>query len=351
MSAVREGKLPDYMIRKATAGVAGFSDAENISAYCAACAQLILHAAEDAALPIHRAMNLLYEQGRKPYGITVTALLPQKISERAIKCLMRSIAAAAGAHSARIMDYNLSVSGEAENIWLSVSAYGEEAAERELRKESPKKNAFEGEKAEGGILSSETEQEPAGIRYLVQTRFAGMAGSLLLSRDLRDELRTRYTDEFLDGCRIFAENLSIRDDVRIAGELSAEYVSEAYEGGIFGALWELGEACGSGMEIWLPEILLRQETIEICEHFDISPYQLFSGGCALIVTTRPQELKAALEAGQIPASIIGKLTDGNDRIVCNQGEIRYLEPVRLDEYRKVTASKNSAAGREAGMLL
>ena len=38
-------------------------------------------------------------------------------------------------------------------------------------------------------------------------------------------------------------------------------------GGIFGALWELAEASGVGLEIELKKIPIRQETVEICEFF------------------------------------------------------------------------------------
>lgn len=41
------------------------------------------------------------------------------------------------------------------------------------------------------------------------------------------------------------------------------------EGGIFGALWEMAEASGVGLEIDLKKIPLRQETVEVCE-FSIS---------------------------------------------------------------------------------
>ena len=41
------------------------------------------------------------------------------------------------------------------------------------------------------------------------------------------------------------------------------------EGGIFGALWEMAEASGVGLEIDLKKIPIRQETVEVCEFFYI----------------------------------------------------------------------------------
>lgn len=37
------------------------------------------------------------------------------------------------------------------------------------------------------------------------------------------------------------------------------------EGGIFGALWEMGAASGVGIVADLDKIPIRQETIELCE--------------------------------------------------------------------------------------
>ena len=54
--------------------------------------------------------------------------------------------------------------------------------------------------------------------------------------------------------------------------------------------------------------------------------------------TKPYEgvialLKALKEAG-IPAAVIGRITDSNDRILINEEETRFLEPNRVDEYEK-----------------
>lgn len=60
------------------------------------------------------------------------------------------------------------------------------------------------------------------------------------------------------------------------------------EGGIFGALWEMAEASGVGLDIDLKKIPIRQETIEICEVYDINPYLLISSG-AMLIWNRPRK--------------------------------------------------------------
>ena len=107
------------------------------------------------------------------------------------------------------------------------------------------------------------------------------------------------------------------------------------EGGIFGALWEIGAASKVGMEIDLKKILLKQETVEICEFYDINPYMLISSGCMLIVTDQANYLVDRLNAEGIAAAVIGRVTEGNDRVIINGEEKRFLEPPKSDELYQV----------------
>ena len=44
------------------------------------------------------------------------------------------------------------------------------------------------------------------------------------------------------------------------------------DGGVFKGLWNLGETCDVGFSVDLKEIPIRQETVEVCNFFDINPY-------------------------------------------------------------------------------
>lgn len=103
------------------------------------------------------------------------------------------------------------------------------------------------------------------------------------------------------------------------------------EGGIFGALWEMASAAGVGLEIDLKKIPIRQETVEICEVFDINPYQLISSGSMLIGTDHGSQLVEALKRAGIHSAVVGRATEGNDRVIFNAEEKRFLEPPKSDE--------------------
>ena len=80
---------------------------------------------------------------------------------------------------------------------------------------------------------------------------------------------------------------------------------------------------------------MKQETIEICEFFDLNPYEFLSGGSLLLAVKDGEELVRELGAQGIYAAVIGQSAQGNDRIIMNGEETRYLEPAKPDEILKV----------------
>ena len=61
------------------------------------------------------------------------------------------------------------------------------------------------------------------------------------------------------------------------------------------ALWELSETAGIGFEIDMPQIALKQETVEICEFYRLNPYLMTSAGSYLILTDAGEAVIRALE--------------------------------------------------------
>ena len=106
------------------------------------------------------------------------------------------------------------------------------------------------------------------------------------------------------------------------------------EGGVFGAVWELAERLQAGVEIDLKKIPILQETVEISEYFDVNPYQLRGDGALLFLTHDSAFMIEKLAEEGIKAAVIGRMTEGNDRILVNEDEIRHLEPNRTEEYER-----------------
>lgn len=172
---------------------------------------------------------------------------------------------------------------------------------------------------------------------VVMTKWLGLEGTAVITdRRLRD-LQERYPIGLLEEAAAFRQYLSVMSEAAAARRFGVSAMQVVREGGIFGALWELAQESGVGLVIDLKKIPVKQETIEVCEFFDVNPYKLLAGGSILLTTDKGMDLVKQLEQQGIAAAVIGKTTQGNDRILVNEEERRFLEPAREDELYKVLA--------------
>ncbi|MBQ8598147.1 MAG: hydrogenase maturation factor, partial [Lachnospiraceae bacterium] len=124
-------------------------------------------------------------------------------------------------------------------------------------------------------------------------------------------------------------------EAALADESDVYMMHDMRNGGIFAALWEISQRIGVGLTIDLKKIPIKQETIEICEFYELNPYVLLSGGGLIMLTENGKALVKKLEENGISAAVIGSTNSSNDKIVMNEEETRYLEPPVPDEIYKV----------------
>ena len=67
----------------------------------------------------------------------------------------------------------------------------------------------------------------------------------------------------------------------------------------------LAEQAGTGLEVSLKKIPIRQETVEICNELDVNPYELSGNGSLLFVTDQGEMLAEQLQQQKIPRRWIG----------------------------------------------
>ena len=66
--------------------------------------------------------------------------------------------------------------------------------------------------------------------------------------------------------------------------------------------------------------------MEICNFFDINPYQLYSEGVILLMSKESDALAEELRRDGIPAERIGRTHFEKKRVILNEDEERFLEP-------------------------
>ena len=156
------------------------------------------------------------------------------------------------------------------------------------------------------------------------TKWIGLEGTSILAKEREEYLREKLPSGIVEAAKGFDQYLSVMPDAKIAMDTGVTAMHDVTEGGIFGALWEMASASGTGLEVDLHKIPIRQETIEVCEVFDINPYMLISSGAMLIGTDHGSRLVEELKKAGIHSAVVGHATEGNDRVIMNGDERRVL---------------------------
>lgn len=266
-------------------------------------------------LAIQITVNDLASAGAEPLGVLLTVLLPEAVEEADLKKMMAQVEEACAKTNIQVMGGHTEVTAAVTQPVISVCGVG---------------------KVKDGQLVSTAGARP-GMDILV-TKWIGIEGTSILAKEKEQELLTRFAQPFLDKAKAMDQYLSVLPEAAVAVRSGVAAMHDVTEGGIFGALWEMAEASGVGLEIDLKKIPIRQETVEICEFFGLNPYQLISSGCMLMASSDGHRLVRELNLAQIPAAVIGKATEGNDRVLWNEEERRFLEPPKTDELYKVSAA-------------
>ena len=260
---------------------------------------------------VMKAQTALFSQGITPDHVTVSIMLPADAEEKMVKDIVK------GAISAAKMCDVPYVGGHTEVT---------DAVSRALVTAT----AVAGKSEENLTLS-----KPEAGDDLVITKWIALEGTSMLAAERKENLSSRYPIPFIEEAERFKELLDIRAEAAVAVESSVSAIHDISSGGIYASLWEMSERAGCGLEVDLRKIPVRQETIEICEFFEINPYQLLSGGALLLATKDGESLVKKLEDKGIPAIVVGVLKEGNDKIIINGEEKRYLESPQSDEIHKV----------------
>jgi len=253
-------------------------------------------------------MNDVACSGATPVGILVNLLLPTSYNEQQLKDLIKEIENACEACHVDVIGGHTEVTRVIQSPLITVTGAGVVAKEKMLHSSNVRPGMD-----------------------IIATKWVALEGTAILAKEQEALLHKRYSRPFVDNAKVFGNWMSVLPEAAVAMNTGAKAMHDVSEGGIFAALWELAESAGVGLEIDIKKIPIKQESVEICEFFDINPYKIASGGCLLIATEDGNLMVRELEKAGIHAVVIGKATDSNDRVLLNEDECRFLETVQVDE--------------------
>lgn len=263
-------------------------------------------------LAFHITANDIASSGAELVGMLLTIIFSPDSTETELKEIMKDVTELAAQYQVEILGGHTEVSAAVNQTLVSVTGVGRIAPGKMV--------------TTGGLKPGQD---------LVVSKWIGLEGTAILAAEKEEKLLAELPSEIVETAKGFGKLLSVIPDSRVAMEIGVSAMHDVTEGGIFGALWEMAAASDVGLEVDLKKIPIRQETIEVCEVFDINPYMLMSSGAMLIGTDHGSQLVEALKRTGIHASVIGRATEGNDRVILNGEERRFLEPSKTDELFRV----------------
>ncbi len=299
-------------------------------------------------LAIHKAINNLYAAGGRPFGITLTIIMPADSKEKAVKSLIReaelllpSLKDPLAREEIRILGGDTRLSLGVKWPIVTACAVGKLFCPDILRPDLLSETASG--KGQAALYELKPDMD------IIMTKWTGMEATWLLAENRYDELHTRFAGTYIDIGKEFGEHLSIAGEAAMLQEMGVFALHDVSAGGVYAALWEILEPSGLGCRVDIHSIPIKQETIEFAQFYNVNPYMLPGSGSLLAVVRDGAQAVEALWKAGIYARVIGKTKKDKARAICSgrkdtldwvdeakprrrsEEEERYLTPPQGDE--------------------
>ena len=269
----------------------------------------------DISYTVIRVLNNITASGGEPIAVTSAILLDEGSDEYALKAIVSKIEKTCKAFNVEVIGGHTEVTDAVVRPVITVTGIGKA------------RGGANGYKKLSGVQAGDGHGAKAGDDIVITGSIA-LEGTAVFARLYREKLLSRFPAVLVDDAVSFEKDLYIGKQAAAAMDLAGNDASikvtamhDLSSGGIFAALWEMGEKAGLGFTAYLDKIPIKQETIEICNFLDINPYVLMSAGAMLIATDNSKALIKGLAEAGVEAAVLGSFNDSNDRVIIN-GEIK-----------------------------
>ncbi len=266
-------------------------------------------------LSIHISCNDIASNGIQPLGIMLAVMLPVGTTEEEIEEMMRQAGEVSAKLGVEIIGGHTEITPAVNTPVIVSTAIGR----------APKSG------------SQQADQLVPGD-YIMITKSAGLEGTGIIACDFEEELKGVLTAEEIAEAKSLLDHVSVVTEGVAAGEVGTHGMHDVTEGGVLGAVWELCQIAGTGAEVWIDEIPVKDVTKKICNHYDIDYLRLISSGCMVIMCPpeKKEAMEKAMEAVNVELSCIGVITEADKGIIMKTGDVTAeVAPPASDELYKV----------------
>ena len=153
---------------------------------------------------------------------------------------------------------------------------------------------------------------------LILTKSAGIEGTAILASDRESQLRKAVDSSTLKRAKEFFKKISVVKEAILAFKTGGVHaMHDPTEGGVLGGIYEMTDASNVGVKVFEEKIPVEQETVEICEFFQVDPLQLISSGALLVSvdSNLADKIVETLKNHGIEASVIGEFLESSSKRV------------------------------------
>ena len=271
---------------------------------------------EIGRLAIHITCNDIASNGVEPLGIMLAMMLPIGTTVGEIETIMTQAQEVASSLGVEIIGGHTEITPAVNRPVIVSTALGRTLA--------------------GGSQKAEN-MRPGDV--ILMTKQAGLEGTGIIASDFADQLSAVLTEEEIAEAKGYMNMVSVVKEGVAAGNMGTAGMHDITEGGVLGAVWELSEIAGVGVELEADKIPVSDVTRKICDHFGINYLRLISSGCMMIIVhpDREQAVMEAIHAVGVDVTRIGHVMEhGAPRVLIGRdGVIREIDPPESDELYKV----------------
>ncbi|MBQ4576754.1 MAG: AIR synthase family protein [Firmicutes bacterium] len=271
---------------------------------------------EIGRLAIHITCNDIASNGVEPLGIMLAMMLPIGTTISEIETIMMQAQEVASSLGVEIIGGHTEITPAVNRPVIVSTALGRTLA--------------------GGSQKAEN-MRPGDV--ILMTKQAGLEGTGIIASDFADQLSAVLTEEEIAEAKGYMNMVSVVKEGVAAGNMGTAGMHDITEGGVLGAVWELSEIAGVGVELEEDKIPVSDVTRKICDHFGINYLRLISSGCMMIIVhpDREQAVVDAIHSVGVDVTRIGHVKEhGAPRVLIGKdGVARSIEPPESDELYKV----------------
>ena len=259
-------------------------------------------------------LNDLAASGAEPVGILTTVLLPPDIEESKVRELFKTINSTCNEMNIDVLGGHTEITESVNKAIIITTAIGKVPPSGLVRSDGA---------APGDVI--------------LMTKAAGLEGTAIIAADKTEEISSFLNASDIATAKSYINEISVLEEGMIASANGATAMHDVTEGGIFGAVWEVCSASGTGAEISIDKIDVRNITAKICSHYGIDPLKLISSG-SMLITCNPRDKNKIINkicSKNLTCYEIGNITDGSKvHLFKGNKKIEILQP-GTDELYKV----------------